>query len=88
MSYCLAQAKQKFVKKLVQEIQRSTIPCHARPPKDASTLKCGSWNIDGLKPGTNETLGTIIESERFHVIAVSETHNRSDRFIELTAPPL
>ena len=67
ITYCPAKHKQKFVKKLRQQLQKVKLQDPSCPPKDASILKFASWNIGGLDPGTHEALDSIILSEGLHV---------------------
>ena len=67
ITYCPAKHKQKFVKKLRQQLQKVKLQDPSCPPKDANMLKFASWNIGGFDPGTHEPLDSIILSEGLHV---------------------
>ena len=64
LTYCPAKHKQKFVRKLRQQLQKTKAHGPNSPQKVITALKFGSWNVDG--PGTHEALENIILSEELH----------------------
>ena len=67
LTYCPAKHKQKFVRKLRQQLQKTAYRRPNSSPEVVDFLKFGSWNVGGLDPGTHEALENIILSEELHV---------------------
>ena len=66
-TYCLKKHKQKFVKKLRQQLQATTVAARVSSKEPVKVLKFGSWNLDGIEAGTIETLENMIEQEDLDV---------------------
>ena len=54
ITYCPAKHKQKFVRKLHQQLEKTEAHSPKSSPEVVDVLKFGSWNVDGLDPGTPE----------------------------------
>ena len=67
LTYCPKKHKQKFVRKLRQQLQATTVAANVKSKEPVKVLKFGSWNLDGIEAGTIETLENMIEQEDLDV---------------------
>ena len=67
LTYCPKKHKQKFVKKLRQQLQSRSKEVRVRENRPVRDLKFGSWNLDGIEAGTLETLDNMIRQEDLDV---------------------
>ena len=73
ITYCPKKHKQKFVKKLRQQL-RTNDPSSVKQSQPVRVLKFGSWNIDGIEAGTVETLENIVKQEDLDVREIMNVH--------------
>ena len=67
LTYCPKKHKQKFVRKLRQQLQATTVAANVKSKEPVKVLKFRSWNLDGIEAGTIETLENMIEQEDLDV---------------------
>ena len=74
ITYCPENHKQKFVKKLRQQLRTTNDPSSVKQSQPVRVLKFGSWNIDRIEAVTAETLENIVKQEDLDVREIMNVH--------------